>query len=295
MFHPKKQLGQNFLKNPEIAKRIVSSAEIKESDTVIEVGSGTGILTEELVKTGAAVFAIEKDYKLITNLQNLYENTKNIKIVHQDALWFDLDVIASKAKQSKDRHDANASRDDSRGYKVVANIPYNITSPLIRKFIEGENKPELMVLMVQKEVAERITAKPGDSNRGYLTLIVEFYADAEILFEVSRKEFYPVPKVDSAVIKIITKKAHFQGGLKDMVQPEFFFKIVKAGFAAKRKQVHNSLAATLKLDKDIVLKILSRAKIDPMLRAEDLTLEQWFKLSQIIKNLHSDEGGLSIG
>ncbi len=262
MFYPKKQLGQNFLKNPDVASKIAAAAAIIKSDTVLEIGPGTGILTKELVKTDAAVFAIEKDYKLITNLQKIYKNTKNLKIVHQDALWFDIDNTKA-------------------GYKVVANIPYNITSPLIRKFLESDNKPELMVLMVQKEVAERITAKPGSSARGLLTLIVEFYADAEILFEVPRNEFYPIPKVDSAVIKITTKKPHLRGEGKK-VQSEFFFKIVKAGFSAKRRQVHNSLSATLRLEKNIVLDILSKAKIDPMLRAEDLTLEQWFALAQAL-------------
>jgi len=259
-FHPKKQLGQNFLKVPEIAKKIVSYADIKEDDTILEIGPGLGILTDELVKTGAQIFAIEKDFELVEKLKRNVGEPKNLKIVHQDALWFDHSTIEGN-------------------YKVVANIPYNITSPLIRKFIEGDNKPELMVMMVQKEVAERITAKPGDSNRGFLTLIVEFYADSEILFEVSRNEFYPVPKVDSAVIKISIKKK-----LPEDIEPEFFFKIVKAGFAAKRRQVHNSLSATLRLEKDLVLKILKEAKIDPMLRAEDLTLEQWFSLSKVLTN-----------
>lgn len=264
MFRPKKQLGQNFLKNPEIARKMTVAAAIIQSDTIIEVGPGTGILTEELVKTGAKIFAVEKDFDLIEKLKRNVGEPKNLKIVHQDALWFDHSTI-----------DGN--------YKVVANIPYNITSPLIRKFIESENKPEMMVLMVQKEVAERITAKPGDSNRGYLTLIVEFYAAAKILFEVSRNEFYPVPKVDSAVIKITTKKHHLRGDSKQ-VQPEFFFKIVKAGFSSKRQQIHNSLAATLRLEKNVVLDILSKAKIEPTLRAEDLTLEQWIELYRIIKN-----------
>lgn len=260
MFHPKKQLGQHFLKNPEIVSKIVQAAEIDENDTIIEVGPGTGILTDELIKNAKIVFAIEKDYDLITKLQKLYKNTKNLKIVHQDILWFDLSTFDQ--------------------YKVVANIPYQITSPLIRKFIEAENKPVLMVLMVQKEVAERITAKPGSSERGLLTLIVEFYADAKILFEVSKKEFYPVPQVDSAVIEL-KPKVHLRGG-RNEVKPDKFFKIVKAGFAAKRRQVHNSLAATLRMPTNEILAILKQAKITPTLRAEDLTLTQWLDLYQIL-------------
>jgi len=259
MFKPKKQLGQNFLKNPSIAAKICAAADIVESETILEIGPGTGILTEELLKTGAKVFAVEKDFELISRLKKNIGEPKNLKIIHQDALWFDLSKFSR--------------------YKVVANIPYSITSPLIRKFLETENKPELMVLMVQKEVAERITAKPGDSNRGLLTLIVEFYASSEILFEVPRKDFYPVPKVDSAVIKIKPhRKPHPRGGGKT-VQPEIFFKIVKAGFSSKRQQIHNSLAATFHWDKEQTRNIFKKAKIDPTLRAEDLTFEQWQELT----------------
>lgn len=259
MFHPKKHLGQNFLKNPQIVEKIIKASEITKDDTIIEIGPGTGILTEQLVKTGAKVFAIEKDFDLIRKLKKNIGSPKNLKIIHQDALWFDLSTFNS--------------------YKVIANIPYQITSPLIRKFLEAENKPELMVLMVQLEVAERITARPGSSKRGLLTLMVEFYALSEILFKVSRQEFYPVPKVDSAVIKIVPYlKPHSRSEGKQ-VQPELFFKIVKAGFASKRQQIHNSLAATLRLPKDQMRDILLRAKIDPVLRAEDLTLEQWRELA----------------
>lgn len=262
MFKPKKQLGQNFLKNTDIVKKIIDASDIKPDDTIIEVGPGTGILTEELVKTGAAVIAIEKDFELISLLKKNVGEPKNLKVIHQDALWFDLAQFKS--------------------YKVVANIPYQITSPLIRKFIEAENKPELLVLMVQKEVAERICAIPGHSERGLLTIIVEFYADAEILFEVSRQEFYPVPKVDSAVIKI-KPKVHPRG-VREEVKPvdeKLFFKIVKAGFASKRQQIHNSLSATLRFDKTKTSDLLKRANIESTLRAEDLTLDQWLKLYSV--------------
>ena len=260
MFKPKKQLGQNFLINDEIVAEIVKAGEISPDDTIIEVGPGTGILTEELVKTGAAVLAIEKDFDLITKLKRNIGEPKNLKIVHQDALWFDLSNVAK--------------------YKVVANIPYNITSPLIRKFLEGDSKPELMVLTIQKEVAERITAKPGSSERGLLTIIVEFYADAEIIMEVSRKNFYPVPKVDSAVIKLTVNR---KPSTKN-VEPKMFFKIVKAGFASKRRQIHNSLAATFHWTQEETKGILMEAKINSTDRAEDLTLQNWLKLYDVLKN-----------
>lgn len=269
MFKPKKFLGQNFLKNSEVAAKICAAAKIIKSETILEIGPGTGILTEELIKTGAKIFAIEKDFELISLLKKNLGEPKNLKVIHQDALWFNIAQFKS--------------------YKVVANIPYSITSPLIRKFLEDPNKPKLLVLMVQKEVAERITAKPGDSNRGLLTLMVEFYAAAAILFEVSRQEFYPVPKVDSAVIRI---KPYLKSNLRgwiSKVQPEIFFKVVKAGFASKRRQIHNSLAATLQMDKNIVWEILKRSDIDPTFRAEDLSLEQWLNLYQKILYTKRDE------
>ena len=256
MFKPKKFLGQNFLINEKIADQIIEAADLMKTDTVLEIGPGTGILTERLVRVAHEVLAVEKDFDLVDKLRRRMSQ-KNLKIVHQDALWFDLSLLPK--------------------YKVVANIPYNITSPLIRKFIENKPNPELMIIMVQFEVAERITAKPGDSSRGLLTLIVEFYAQAEILFEVSRKEFLPSPKVDSAVIKIVPKEK------LPKIEPKLFFKVVKAGFSSKRQQIHNSLAGTLRLEKDQVVKLLADTKIDPKMRAEDLTLDQWINLANNYK------------
>lgn len=259
MFKPNKQLGQNFLINEKIADDIIAAAGLTKDDTVLEIGPGTGILTERLVKMAGQVLAVEKDFDLVTKLLNRYKNTKNIKIIHQDALWFDLFSLNK--------------------YKVVANIPYNITSPLIRKFIENEPRPEILVLMVQKEVAERICAKPGDSSRGLLTLIVEFYAEAEILLEVGRKEFLPAPKVDSAVIKITPKNE------LPKIEPKLFFQIVKAGFSSKRQQIHNSLGGVLHLEKDQVTKLLQDSNIDSKMRAEALTQDQWITLALNYKSM----------
>jgi 16S rRNA (adenine1518-N6/adenine1519-N6)-dimethyltransferase len=257
MFKPKKYLGQHFLKNPAVLPFIISAAELAKTDTILEIGPGTGILTEELAKNAGQVYAVEKDFDLIKTLQKNV-SAKNVKIVHQDGLFFDPATIGS--------------------YKVVANIPYNITSPLIRKFIESQPRADLLVLMVQKEVAERITAKAGDRNRGLLTIIVEFYADAEIVTQVPRGDFYPVPEVDSAVIKITPKEKLPE------IEPKQFFAIVKAGFSAKRQQIHNSMAATLRLPKDQVRDILTRSSIDPAKRAEDLTLEDWINLTKTFES-----------
>ena len=253
---PKKQLGQNFLINSSVLPKIIEAAEIKSGDTVVEIGPGTGILTEELLKAGAKVYAIEKDFDLIAGLTQKFGNNKNLKIIHQDALWFDETTLPS--------------------YKVVANLPFNVAAPLIRKFLESTNQPELMVLMVQKEVAEKIVAKPGDSERGILTLSVEFYGNASIIATVSKNSFRPQPKVDAAIIKIVP-------AIKGDIEPKLFFRIVKAGFAAKRQQIHNSLAATLRMPKDEVNNILKSSNIDPIKRAEDLSLEDWINLSKTFK------------
>lgn len=260
MFKQKKSLGQNFLINDKILPEILKAAEIKKDEVIIEVGPGLGILTSALLDKGAKVWAIEKDFELIETLKKALGHHKNLKIIHQDALFFDLSTL--------------------KKYKVVANLPFNIASPLIRKFLESANQPELMVVMMQKEVAEKIVAQPGNSERGILTLAVEFYADAEIITDVPKISFRPQPKVDAAVIKI-KPYPHF-GSEGKQVEPELFFKIVKAGFSAKRRQIHNSLEATLKIDKNVVIDILKKSKIDPMLRAEDLSLKEWLNLCQAV-------------
>jgi len=259
----KKSLGQNFLINESVLPEIINAAEIKPGDVVIEVGPGLGILTGALLSAGAKVFAIEKDFDLIAYLTKKFGSNKNLKIVHQDALFFDFSHFER--------------------YKVVANLPFNIASPLIRKFLESQNQPELMVLMIQKEVAEKITAKPGNRERGILTLSVEFYGSSEIIATVPKTSFRPQPKVDAAIIKIEPYRDHRVGGL-EQVESKLFFRIVKAGFSAKRQQIHNSLAATLRLPKDQVKDILTRSSIDSTKRAEDLTLKDWVNLSKTFKS-----------
>ena len=280
----KKAMGQNFLVNHEPLEIIINNAGLSENDTVLEIGPGLGILSELLAKEAKLVLAIEKDQKLVEYLRKKYKHTKNLKIIHHDILTYDSGLIAS-------------------GYKIIANLPYNITSPVLRKFLEAENKPQEMILMVQKEVAERICAKPGDSNRGVLTVMVEFYSKAEIIDIVKKDSFFPVPKVDSAIIKLqvtnngykklleVTKKDYMKtkATLSNCEQSELrnleatFFRIVKAGFSQKRRQIHNPLEATLRLPKEEILAILKEAKIAPTLRAEDLNLSDWVKLYEEVQ------------
>lgn len=291
----KKSFGQNFLLSESVLKKIVKSANVNKSDTIVEIGPGLGILTEELARYAKLVLAIEKDQQLVDFLRKRFKSYDNVKIIHADALTYNLGLI-------------------TYNYKIVANLPYNITSPIIRKFLETDNlaRPtltsypmhhtsELMVLMVQKEVAERICAKPGDSERGILTVMVEFYAQAEIIDYVLRDNFWPQPEVDSAIIKIKVTDSYVKSLNKvtySYKQPKVtlgnhavtpsneilsFFKVVKAGFSSKRRKIHNSLFGTLRLPKSDILTILKEANINHNLRAEDLKLTDWLNLYDKIK------------
>jgi 16S rRNA (adenine1518-N6/adenine1519-N6)-dimethyltransferase len=222
--------GQNFLINPKVAERIIKEAEINSSDVVVEVGPGKGALTYLLTKQAKKVIAIEKDESLIL------KEKPNLEIVYNDILDF-------KKLPSK--------------YKVVANLPYYITSPIIRYFLENKKKPSEMIIMVQKEVAQRICS-PGN----LLYLSVHFYAEAKILFNVAKGNFKPTPKVDSSVIKIYN--------IKKQPEDKKFFQLIKKGFSQKRKQLGNLLDADW----------LKQNNIDPRRRAETLSLNEWKDLTK---------------
>lgn len=255
---PKKSFGQNFLINEKILDKMIGFLDIQKEDFILEIGPGLGILTEKLALNANCVLAIEKDRKIVEYLRNYYKNYKKIKIVCDDALFFDLKNIKAK-------------------YKVAANLPYNITSPIIRKLLSDNNKPEKMVLMMQKEVAERICAKAGSSQRGYLTLLVEYYAKAQIILNVGKEAFYPSPNVDSAIVGFEIIK-------RDYKNNEAFFNLIKIGFSQKRRQIFHPLSSGLHIDKNRIKNILTKINIDYTKRAEDLSLENWVKLQkQIIK------------
>lgn len=248
----KKSFGQNWLKDQHTLDIIVKSADINQSDTILEVGPGLGHLTEKLVATGAQVIAVESDKDLIFPLKQKLLKTKNIKIISSDILKFNLN-------------------DMSKGYKVVANIPYYLTSNLIRMLLESDNKPQSMVLLVQKEVAQRIVAGPGQMS--ILAFSVQYYAQPEIVADVSRELFEPVPNVDSSIIKFdIRKKPLFDADSKKL------FRIVRGGFSNKRKMLKNSLSAALQIDQSIVTDILINCSISQNSRAQELGFEQWRRL-----------------
>ena len=258
---PLKRLGQNFLINKSVLKKIIQSANLNPKETVIEIGPGFGVLTQELAKRVKKVIAIEKDKKMSKILKDLLEcwNVKNVEIVNKDILKLNLTPYTQKP------------------YKIVANLPYYIVSPVLRKFLESVDvKPQQMILMVQKEVAQRICAKPPDMN--LLAVSVQFYAKPEILFYVSKNSFWPKPKVDGAIIRVSSIKYPVSS-----INRNLFFKIVKAGFSQPRKQLVNNLSKMLKLDKEKVKKYLLKSKIDPTQRAETLDINDWIKLVRNFK------------
>ena len=255
-------LGQNFLKDKEIVNKIISSANLKEDDFVLEIGPGKGILTEELAKYARKVIAIELDKNLVKLLSNKFDNNKKVEIIEGDILKINLLKLLGHFVPKQ--------------YKIIANIPYYITSPIIRLFLENENPPSEMILMVQKEVAERIVAKAGQMS--ILAISVQYYADAEILFEVSRNSFDPVPEINSAVIKITN---HQQSTINNKTEVKKFFQIVKAGFSAKRKTLVNNLSNSLHLPKKEVEEKLKTAGIKPTARAQELSIENWKTLTKL--------------
>ena len=248
----KKSLGQNFLINPKVAGRIALEADISKGDTVLEIGPGTGNLTKHLLLRAKKVIAIEKDENLADELANKFkteiENGK-LELKKTDILL--LDVIHPKT------------------YKIVANIPYNITGAILKKFLSEKNKPKSMTLMVQKEVAERIIARDGKES--LLSISVKIYGRPEIVFKVSRGNFYPIPNVDSAVITIknISRK-NFE---KSEVNEEKFWEIVKAGFAHKRKKLSSNLKNVISCQRSSLANLGNK-------RAEDLSLADWLLLAK---------------
>jgi 16S rRNA (adenine1518-N6/adenine1519-N6)-dimethyltransferase len=256
----KRSMGQNFLVDDEALKKIIVGAELTPADTVLEIGPGLGVLTEELSKAAGRVIAIEKDSKLAGKLKSEIRNP-NVKIIEMDALDFD----------PKNYQLADGS------YKLVANIPYNITSLIIRKFLENPIKPSLMILMVQKEVGERIVAGPG--NMSLLAVSVQFYADPVIIAIIPRESFFPIPKVDSAIIKLVSRSASKQ---VSKTEEKDFFRIVKFGFASKRKTLENNLSAGMHIKKEDSRDIIRKAGLEAKIRAEGLGVGEWTKLFEII-------------
>jgi 16S rRNA (adenine1518-N6/adenine1519-N6)-dimethyltransferase len=266
---PNRRLGQNFLIDRSVLAKVVAAGEISADDNILEIGPGIGVLTNEMIQKAKMVYAVEKDSALSQIAKNTFPEAKNLEVIEGDFL--DIDMSGNVIEQ-------NPLADlSTKKFKVISNLPYQITSPVVRKLLGSSWDIELIVLMIQKEVAERITAEPGSSARGYLTVLVEFYAESEIVAKVATGSFWPAPEVESAIIRLTPKDK--RTGIDD----KKFFMLVRAGFSSKRKQFLNSLSGGLQIDKDKVLELLKTAQIEPSTRAEDLTLEQWLELYKSFK------------
>jgi len=274
----RKGLGQHFLIDEEVLKLITSAAELAPTDVVIEIGPGLGVLTRELARQAGWVITIELDNELAAILKQTLASFNNVAIINEDVLSID---PAALLRGQKARFPPAIGSPFS--YKVVANLPYYITSPVLRHFLEASVKPQMMVVMVQKEVGEAIVAKPGQMS--LLSISVQFYGEPEIVSYVPARCFYPAPEVDSAILRV---KLYPQPAVA-VTDKESFFGLVRAGFSASRKQIVNSLAQGLGLTKAKVLPLLEKASIVPQRRAETLTLDEWAQLWQVFTRVGEEK------
>ncbi len=282
----KKSLGQNFLISPRVVGAIVAAGNLKEGEIVLEIGPGKGILTRAILEAGAYVKAIEKDDRLIPVLAKIFEKEitdKKLELIHGDIMAPEGKISSSlRGDRSKSRFPPTRERisylQGPNTYKVIANIPYYITGALIRNFLSAKIKPALMVLMVQREVADRIIARDGKES--ILSLSVKVYATPELVMPVSRGNFFPIPNVDSAVIKLSNIQNPFadKNETPDKIAEERFFEIVKAGFAQKRKKLISNLEKVL--PKERLREIFEKLNLGENTRAEDVSLETWLEISQ---------------
>jgi len=267
----RKSLGQHFLIDREVLGLIVDTAELTAADTVVEIGPGLGVLTGELAGKAGRVVAVEVDGKLAAVLGERMASRPNVVVINQDILEVEPVFLLQSVSLPAASSPSN--------YKVVANLPYYITSAVLRHFLEAEVKPQIMVVMVQKEVAEAIVAEPG--RMSLLSVSVQFYGKPRIVSYVPANCFYPAPKVDSAILRV----DRYPQPPVAVADEAGFFKLVRAGFVAPRKQMANSLAQGLKWPKAEVLSLLEQVSIMPQRRAETLTLDEWAKLWQVFTQM----------
>ncbi|MEA3376178.1 MAG: 16S rRNA (adenine(1518)-N(6)/adenine(1519)-N(6))-dimethyltransferase RsmA [Chloroflexota bacterium] len=265
---PDKALGQNFLVDQTILERIAEAAHLTSEDIVLEVGAGTGALTKRLARDAGHVVALELDQRLIPILEGELSELQNVSVVQGDVLGLDPPALLQEASAEW--------RAPLVHYKVVANLPYYITSAILRHVLEADRRPELMVLTVQREVAERIAAGPGDMS--ILAVSVQFYGDPEILFRIKPGSFYPSPGVESAVLRV---DVHPEPPLP-REEIDAFFTVVRAGFSQRRKQLHNSLSTGLgeRISKHEVAARLEEVGVDPRRRAQSLSVEEWIEVTR---------------
>lgn len=260
---PRKSLGQNFLHDPNMLDKIVALAALTADDVVLEIGPGTGLLTERLAQVARHVTAVEVDERLQPLLETVVAAHPNLNIIYQDILALDV-----------------AKLFPSEPYVVVANLPYYITSAILRHLLEIEQRPRWLLLTVQMEVAERIISTPNDMS--ILSVSVQYYGTPQIVARLNSSVFWPRPDVDSALLRIDT----FARPPVDVPSDKLFFRLVRAGFGQKRKQLKNSISNGLNLTTDQTSALFEAAQIDARRRAETLTLEEWAQLTRAFDELN---------
>lgn len=264
-FRPKKYLGQSFLVDKWIFEIIIAVAELKPDEHVIEIGAGFGRLTSRLAEQCARVTAIELDDYLYSELQSKFAGYSKVNLIHGDILEVDLGKILDTESDLNN--------------KVVGNLPYYITSPILSKLLDFSSSIELCVLMVQKEVAERIVASPGTKDYGVLTVEIDYHAEAQIIASVPAESFYPVPEVDSAVVKLTMRDSP----KVELESEELFYKTVRGAFQHRRKTLRNSLAASpVPISKKELNEVIEELKLDKMRRGETLNVSEFAKLANCI-------------
>ncbi|MRI08062.1 16S rRNA (adenine(1518)-N(6)/adenine(1519)-N(6))-dimethyltransferase RsmA [Limosilactobacillus reuteri] len=269
--HTKKSFGQNFLTDLNVLKNIVEAADITDNDNVIEIGPGIGALTEQLAQAAGEVLALEIDQDLIPVLKEVLSPYDNVKVINQDVLQANLPELIKKE-----------FKDPSRPIKVVANLPYYITSPILMNLLASPVEWATICVMMQKEVAQRLTAKPGTKQYGALTLAIEYQMQAKIAFDVSRKVFVPSPNVDSAIVVLTPRTNPLP------VQPfdkQKLFGFIRGCFAHRRKSLWNNLQSVIGKDpavKEKMTAVLNQLDISPQIRPEKLTLEQFIELANAL-------------
>ena len=266
-FRFSKSLGQNFLTDKNIIDQILEGSGITGDDLVIEIGPGIGVITREAAQMAHKVIAIEIDTNLIPILNWTLGDLENVEIVNQDVLKTQLnDLIAKESFPGVVR--------------VVGNLPYYITTPIIMKLLEDQVPAASITVMMQKEVADRLTAKPGTKDFGAISLMVEYFAEAKEIVKVPRTVFVPQPKVDSTVLRLDIRD---EKPVK-VEDEEFLFKVIKAGFGQRRKTLSNALSVLKGYDKATILRCLEEAGIDPVRRGETLSLEEYARLSDVLRS-----------
>ena len=264
-FSIKKNLGQNFLTDINVIDEIIKGSLITDNSLVVEIGPGIGVLTNEVSKIAKKVIAIEIDKKLIPILNDIFEDLDNVEVINDDILKTNINDIINK-------------QEGITNVRIIGNLPYYITTPIIMKLLEDKVEADSITVMMQKEVASRIAANPGDKDCGAITYAVNYYSSVSKICNVSKNVFYPMPNVDSTVLRMdIHKEKKY-----NVKYEEMFFKCIKAGFGQRRKTLLNSLSSLREFSKDDIKKALEETDVDFNRRAETLSIEEFSKISNVL-------------